>query len=42
MVGREAFGHFSFVKFAIHDNADLQVQVNAGPGWWAWANITGP
>lgn len=42
MVGRETFGHFSFVKYAIHDTADLQVQVNANPGWWAWANITGP
>lgn len=42
MIGRETFGHFSFVKYAIHDTADLQVQVHGNGGWWAWANITGP
>lgn len=42
MIGRETFGHFSFMKYAIHDTADLQVQVHGDGGWWAWANITGP
>lgn len=42
MIGRETFGHFSFAKYAIHDTADLQVQVHGNGGWWAWANITGP
>lgn len=42
MVGRETYGHFSFLKYAIHDTADLQVQVHGNGGWWAWANITGP
>jgi hypothetical protein len=42
MIGRETFGHFSFAKFAVHDTADLQVQVHGNGGWWAWANITGP
>lgn len=42
MIGRETFGHFSFAKFAIHDTADLQVQVHGNGAWWAWANITGP
>jgi hypothetical protein len=42
MIGRETFGHFSFFKYAIHDTADLQVQVHGNGGWWAWANITGP
>jgi hypothetical protein len=42
MIGRETFGHFSFIKYAIHDTADLQVQVHGNGGWWAWAKITGP
>jgi hypothetical protein len=42
MHGREVFGTFGFFKYAVNDTADLQVQVHADGGWWAWANITGP
>lgn len=42
MIGRETFGHFGFLKYAVHDTADLQVQVRGNGGWWAWAKITGP
>jgi hypothetical protein len=42
MVGRETYGHFSYVIDGVVDNTvDQQVQVNGDPGWWTWARATG-